>query len=404
MENMPPYVVVEKHGHISGYMGEMWHILEDSLQLHSVVVKEEFRESQEMLKMGKGDVILQPTVITSEDVDSMDFTSAVGSIWYQMYVKAPEPQAYWNSYLTAWSPRLWMATAMTIVLLTAGLWVALNLEPRMQPEPTRGVVVKRRRQSYLHQRRYSTSLGSCFLSVLGSIGNAGLQAVPMSAAARVLVISILLFCMLMFNSYSAVLTSRLAVVGGSLPFSSLEEVANKGTHALCVRKMNYAYLQFKKTESSPELEPQWRQVVEKFPCAGIRTTEDIASVVCYDRVVLLETPPIMGNILSQRLTCRMAQIKGRYATAYMALQVRKKFPFTRLINSQIHRMHETGLLDYLNSHWVQQRPQQNDVQQDVQVSLSRVVVILVFYGSAVIISLIMLVVEIAYHRLGCTFL
>jgi hypothetical protein len=74
---------------------------------------------------------------------------------------------------------------------------------------------------------------------------AGFQLKPSSASGRLLMITTLLFSSLLYNSYSAVLMASLAVTNPTLPFSNLEDVARKGTHALCVRNLSYAYMRLK---------------------------------------------------------------------------------------------------------------------------------------------------------------
>jgi hypothetical protein len=74
---------------------------------------------------------------------------------------------------------------------------------------------------------------------------AGFQLKPSSASGRLLMVTILLFSLLLYNSYSAVLMASLAVTNPALPVSNLEDVASKGTHALCVRNLSYAYMRLK---------------------------------------------------------------------------------------------------------------------------------------------------------------
>ena len=62
---------------------------------------------------------------------------------------------------------------------------------------------------------------------------------------RLTLVTTLLFGYLLCNSYSAVLISYLASGHSTAPFSTLDDVALKATHALCVRNESYAYLTLK---------------------------------------------------------------------------------------------------------------------------------------------------------------
>lgn len=56
---------------------------------------------------------------------------------------------------------------------------------------------------------------------------------------------VLFFGLVMINSYAAVLVSQLAVDKVDILFPTLESVADRRSHSLCVRDTSYAYRQFK---------------------------------------------------------------------------------------------------------------------------------------------------------------
>jgi len=66
-----------------------------------------------------------------------------------------------------------------------------------------------------------------------------------STSLRIMMLVILFFGLLMLNSYSAVLVSRLAVDKADIPFKNLDSIAERPGYVLCVRENSYAYRNFK---------------------------------------------------------------------------------------------------------------------------------------------------------------
>lgn len=176
-----------------------------------------------------------------------------------------------------------------------------------------------------------------------------------STSLRFIMLVILFFGLLMLNSYSAVLVSRLAVDKVDILFPTLESVIDRGKYVLCVRESSYAYRIFKvrwtkliqyvflltiihflsntfqKNESDTDVMPNWRSVVNQPPCRNITTTMEITNALCEDHTVILESPDVISSILGSK-KCTISRMPGRYATAYTSLLMRKHFKFHKKIN------------------------------------------------------------------------
>lgn len=174
---------------------------------------------------------------------------------------------------------------------------------------------------------------------------------------------VLFFGLLMLNSYSAVLVSRLAVEKDDILFLTLKSIIDKNTHVLCIRESSYAYLMFKviysvmqlnwflfrkflikfcyftfyitvllkENERDTELMPIWRSIINQHPCENTTSVADIATVLCEDDTVVLETPHIIASIFESP-KCLITRMPGRYATAYTTLLMKKGFKFKKKIN------------------------------------------------------------------------
>lgn len=75
--------------------------------------------------------------------------------------------------------------------------------------------------------------------------SSGFSITTKTTSLRIIVLVIVFFGLLMLNSYSAVLVSRLAVERVNLPFPTLDSVSDQKTHVLCVRETSYAFHLFK---------------------------------------------------------------------------------------------------------------------------------------------------------------
>lgn len=257
---------------------------------------------------------------------------------------------------------------------------------------------------HLHKeqdRLGNPNLGICILSVLGSIGSEGFQLKPSSASGRLLMMTTLLFSLLLYNSYSAVLMASLAVTNPTLPFSNLEDVARKGTHALCVRNLSYAYMRLKERESNEEVAPRWRDVVSRKPCSNIVDNRDLEAALCEWGVAVLETPPNMGVVIENAsLSCQMKQIRGQYFAVPVSLELRARFPYTSLINSYIHRLQTSGILHYLRTKWTAPSSvtSEDESVPNTTVTLRHVQLILSLYVASIAYSFLLLLIEIAWFR------
>ncbi|KAJ1520978.1 hypothetical protein ONE63_004050 [Megalurothrips usitatus] len=290
-----------------------------------------------MLEGGKVDVYLQPIVVTDDEDQVFDHTQPVVTHWYQLFVQRGLPEVSADSYFRAMSPTMWTMTLSALVLLSlvlrsmVRLRTALGMEAGVDPaDPT------------------ASSLGSCFLTVLGSLCSQGWQDRPACLSVRVSVVTTLLFGYLLFNAYSAVLISHLASGHYTSPFASLDEVAKKGTHVLCVRNESYAYFTLKKRPA------EWQHVLNRGVCRDAAQVERLADGLCLHNAAVLEIPCVMAAALEARPRCRaeVLRVNGRMQRATASLLLRRDFPYTRAIDYMITRCRVAGILDRLEKHYL----------------------------------------------------
>ncbi|KAK3920318.1 Glutamate receptor 1 [Frankliniella fusca] len=105
-DTLIPYVTFDQHADgvlLTGYLGDLWTILETTLGFRSSYVRVNGNGARGMLLRGTADVYLSATVITSDEDDLFDHTQPVVTHWWW---RTP-PTA---SYVRAMSPSMWCMT------------------------------------------------------------------------------------------------------------------------------------------------------------------------------------------------------------------------------------------------------------------------------------------------------
>ncbi|XP_052133617.1 uncharacterized protein LOC113215125 [Frankliniella occidentalis] len=328
-DTLIPYVTFERRGDrlvLTGYLGELWTVLQTTLGFRSVFVRVNGNGARSMLQRGTADVYLSATVVTTDEDDVFDHTQPVVTHWYELFARKGLPEVSADSYVRAMTPTMWALTGLALVVLClvlrAMLWLraALGMPPGVLPHtlaPDMTVLP------------HTASLGSCFLSVLGGLCSQGWQESPSCLSVRVTVVTTLFFGYLLYNSYAAVLISHLASGHYTAPFGSLDDVERKGTHTLCVRNESYAYFSLLKRSA------QWRRVLNRGVCRDVSQAARLAEALCeHTEAVVLEIPSVMAAALDARPECQgdVLRVKTRMQRASASLLLRPGFPYVQAID------------------------------------------------------------------------
>ncbi|KAK7590254.1 hypothetical protein V9T40_001867 [Parthenolecanium corni] len=404
VDNIYPYIFVEDKYPvaISGYMSELWDIVEKALNFRNEFVKVPFKLGKELIANESVDVGLVPVVVTSADVDKFDSSVPVAKVWYELYTKRNGDGATSGSYIETWSTSLWFAFILTILTLSMLLWIMLRIQyvscykVNSLSLSGQNKLEHEEQQSSLLESE-PTSLWSCFLIVLGTITSQGYNVNTESTSLRIIMLVVLFFGLLMLNAYSAVLVSRLAVDKADILFPTLESIIERKTHTLCIRESSYATRLFKENESDPVLLPMWRSIINQPPCENTTTVDDIANALCEDRTVILETPHIIASIEEQN-RCAITRMPGRYVTSYLSLLMRKHLKFKNKINMLLQKLLTTGIIDYTQKRWLAKRfVRKRNISNLKPVTINHIKGVLCVYAIAIFISLSALFLEKLIH-------
>ncbi|XP_050532297.1 uncharacterized protein LOC126900541 isoform X2 [Daktulosphaira vitifoliae] len=385
VEEVSPYLHLSTDSNnaiknISGFVGEIWNIIENQLSFKSNYTIAQFPEGRALIHSGEADIMLIPMVITATDVDEFDFTIPFFKSWYELYSKHTVNRATSMSYLVTWSPGVWLAFALTTLLIAACGWLVMKV------------------RSYTSTSRHDSEIPniiSCVFIVWGSICSQGMQAFNTACSVRTLAWVTLGFGLCMSTAYSAVLFSRLAVGKNEKAVPSLEAAAYSTTLSLCVRRHSFAFVGFKVNEDDEFITEKWRKVVNKPPCyAQDENASKMAKMVCKDNVLVLETPNIMAQSMFEQGGCRVVSLAGKMSITQVSLLTKKKFRYLSQINEILLRLLTSGVLNYLQNKWVPKEfPETFFTPQDISVTLSHVEGLLFGFFIAVMLSVVVLMIE-----------
>lgn len=191
-------------------------------------------------------------------------------------------------------------------------------------------------------------VGSTMAYEQGSMTVSGWQESPHCLSTRTTMVTTLLFGYLLCSAYSGVLISYLASGHYGTPFSSLEEVPQKGTHTLCVRNESYAYVSLKVGSTLPgswlqkrvllclvfQRNDLYRRVLNTGPCQGLSRPDQLVGVLCQANMAVLEIPSVMAAAIDARPDCQddILMVRGRSQRATASLLLRRSFPHTKAID------------------------------------------------------------------------
>ncbi|KAL1460009.1 hypothetical protein WDU94_011950 [Cyamophila willieti] len=192
VENIEPFCTIKeaKNGSISisGYMADIWAILEKSLNFRSEYVLANFEVGVHMLMNGTADVRLVPVIVTTADNEDFDFTLPVAQNWYELFTRSDDDGASSLSYIVTWSDKLWFAFAGTCLFLSLITYSMLYLRYKYRLEKLDDETVDpatvspgENKTELLKKQKYTNiSLGNCFLNVLGSFTSQGCECPSLS--------------------------------------------------------------------------------------------------------------------------------------------------------------------------------------------------------------------------------
>ncbi|XP_043280874.1 uncharacterized protein [Venturia canescens] len=335
-EGLLPYLEVKPDKTLTGYLGDIWTILETALKF-----KTDFRPtrdaSEDVLKRGETDEWLAPIGVYWRNSGQMVYSHVVASNYYGLYaVSEGESVSKWW-YMSIFSRELWAMSFGFVVGITGLILFMYRLKR----------VVNRHYEECNNQLAIPSFN---LLSVLGVMTGQGFQEIPTAWSLRFTILSAVVMGMLISCGFSSTLTSYLAIRGNDLHFNSLQDILKAKTHNLCARNKSTAHDELK--DMSKNGTEDWSHLINR-NCRNMEDHFQYQSGLCRSGDVYVEVPDVFLSVYYPiHHKCHIVQIPGEHWPSKIAFLHARAARHRRLIDKYLLRLHSAGILVYLERKWI----------------------------------------------------
>ncbi|XP_076627733.1 glutamate receptor ionotropic, kainate 5-like [Colletes latitarsis] len=351
---MNPYILRDSNDtKVSGFFGDIWTILEETLGFKTIYRKAGSSASQTLMN-GQAHALLVATVIYSDTSGYYTYSTPITTISYALFVQSGGTRVSQRWYTNVFSHGLWLSI-LIYVLVTATTIAGMHYLQKIT-------------QSNNAENDYEFSSASFdLIVVLSSLNGQGCQRIPSSWPLRLIVLSHLITGMLLSSGFNSTLTSYLAIRRNSVPVTSLEDALQKRSHSVCVRNDSSAYIHFtevfKNGSLRGEVKKEWKNLVNNC-CPDMRDTSALDSQLCKPGFVYLEVPDVFLPIYRRiQRVCHIVQTPDHYWSMKVAFLHARFSEHRRLIDIYLMRLHSAGLLKYLERKWMPKSVQSSELDQ-----------------------------------------
>ncbi|XP_047484958.1 glutamate receptor U1-like [Penaeus chinensis] len=322
---------------ITGIYGELWDALKEILSFTARCERSPdgtwgtFRDGAwtgmlgQLLK-GEGDVALAPLDRTYPRSQVVSFVFDLSREWYVLVIRRPVgSSSMWDNYLREFTPSAWAAVG-GFLLVTSLCLVGVT---RFSPEET------------------PISLSDAALVVLASVCYTGTSFAFFSKSNRILILTIFLTSVLVYNFYTTFLISTLTVNKLILPFENLQELYERRTYSFGFSGGG-ALDNFFKLSPQPLYRSIWDELILPRP-------ENLKPSWLGLQQVLEERHAYLINELffrSKYFHCGFVILPGQYFRVPKSWAMRRNSPLFPVLNYHLQALAESGVLVKLRRKWL----------------------------------------------------
>ncbi|XP_066984924.1 glutamate receptor ionotropic, kainate 2-like isoform X4 [Macrobrachium rosenbergii] len=322
-----------------GYAGDVWHTLQDRLGftyscrrppdglwgnptngVWNGLVKE--------LLDNNADVVVTALDNSNARVRVLDFLLGLKEIGYQLVVRRPGlMERTWTSFTSELVPAAWMATiAFTLIVPPF-----LCLSSKFSPQETERI-----------------SLKDAYILTIGAFTVQGSWLEVKSISTRMIFITIFLTTLLVYAHYTSALVSLLTVASTSTHITSLQSLLEDGTYSFGFQRDISIQSSFE-TSQGGLFHSVWKQLVLGNP-SNLPATDDagITRVLDEKYVHMIEENLYRAKFSS---ACDTVMVRGKYFTQQTGFALQKGSPLQKILNHQLIRMLDGGVLSRLWETW-----------------------------------------------------
>ncbi|KAK9883985.1 hypothetical protein WA026_004921 [Henosepilachna vigintioctopunctata] len=285
-------------------------------------------------------------------------------------------------FLQPFDTEVWVLILIFMIILLIALKISFSMKP-----------------SHIVQKQGLDSRWSMmFLFVTGAFCQQGAICCPLSPSSRVLFICVFIFCILIYQFYSASIVSYM-LLDSSISISSLKDLLESnlqvGIEDILIDR-NY----FVQTKDLVAIE-LFKKKINKLQLdndTGFYEPTDALPLVRKGGFAFhVETStayPIIEKTFSNQEICELGEVQ-MYRTQPMYTNLPKHSPFKEMINYCMLRLVEEGLMFRLRRFWDARKPGciESEKKIDISVSLKDITCGLLVLGSGIFITFLVLLME-----------
>ncbi|KAL2713243.1 hypothetical protein V1478_016941 [Vespula squamosa] len=375
-----PFVTVKKDGELDGLFGKILEELSVTLNFSFNIVSEmeehgRWNSKKETwsggigeLYGGRADIALAAFSMNDDRLNAVDFTLPIFISKNYLFIREPEILAIkWSSYFSTFANFVWIATF--------GLLIAASIL----------LIILKIKNGNVRKVRYL--LSDNFLDIWGIFCQQGIEDFSGRSSLRIAYFSIFLLVTVLWAAYSAALISFLTLPIRILPFHSLESFVQDGTYQLIVIRSTAYYDKF--ANSQNQLAKKIMKLMldeEKLPVTALEGFKKI----CKNQKLAFYTYEEMKKSIDDELPCNVIHVKTGRINCF-AIILSKHNPFTSVINFQLQKFVNNGMMDRLKDMMFTKKP--NDMVKHQSVRLTDVMSLIFFILLGVLLSICILIIE-----------
>ncbi|XP_050732400.1 glutamate receptor ionotropic, kainate 4-like isoform X2 [Eriocheir sinensis] len=326
-----------------------------------------------MVALQKAEVALASLSMSQERQDDIDFSTNIDFFVRNLYIRAnaTESSLGWGTYAFAFEVPTWLGTLVLFLVTACIMWVVSRGEQDQTP-----------REIY-----WFKDIAFMFFSCMVQ---QGVHATPISLRGRTVFIMFWMSCVVAYAYYTARLTSYLAVSTVKPPFRTFPEAVNSFPEWQ-IGIMKGTPLKTFIEDSTGKVYQQYSSILEDNPGLLVDSEEEGVARLLTENYAFFTDSPIMDYMFSENCSIRTLQIN--LFPSYGRLGYMKNLPFAGVLNKELTRLYDGGLLDRMRRQWWGQGLPCEEPSAFTELDFTHTVTAFVILLSGIICSLIFLIVE-----------
>ncbi|XP_053985413.1 glutamate receptor ionotropic, kainate glr-3-like [Hylaeus volcanicus] len=330
-----------------------------------------------LLQRNEAHIILRTGYYTGR-ASLLDYTTPVSYTQYQLYIK-PEYKHSNTWIIMVFERRIWYILLFMFLVLSLAGYVLQNKQHRNSRK-------KKRKQ----EREHFTFIDHVFYtySIMCSQGH-----IPNSYHSQIKILSLSksVFAWLILLSFSSDLIYQMTNRVMTLPFKNFDTLLKKTNYDVLVFKGSMIY-EFVKAGVERSLKLSKHYDATK----RIHFIEDSSMMhktVCHSKkkYAMLETEDKV--YMKNRHACHVIPVGDNYFQTWTGFALPKRFPYKKVINVSILKLHEFGLIDVLKDRWFKHRIKYEQKKTFKTIDMEQVYLILCIPFVGIALSLVVLFFE-----------